>query len=153
MFKKLSLTLLAVFIIAGNVFASQVNKTIKSETELNPSLGMTATSDTIYLQDYKDKSIFVNYDETDTGNLISGAVTYEVSYTCTTPDGVWLSGNFYDSAGTTTLQTSETISSDGWYYLTPNPELLAPYGRVKIACTGCVTTNDTLVTVYLVGNK
>ena len=147
--KKYFLAILAVFIIAGTALASQITQTIKEETELKPTLGMTATSDTVYLQDYKEKSIFVKYDETDLGAVISGAVTYEVSY----DDSNWLSANFYDYAGTTTLQTSETISVDGWYYLTPNPSVLAPYGRVKVACTGCAATNDTLVTVYFVGNK
>lgn len=149
--KKLTLVLLACLFIASQAFAGTDNKTILAETNLiiMAGYGTAATSDTVYLQDYKDKSIFVKYDETDTGSVKSAVVTYEVSY----DNSNWLSGNFYDYDGTSTLQTSETLSTDGWYYLIPNPDLLTPFGRVKITCTNCSATEDTLVTAYLVGNK
>lgn len=147
MFKKL-LVLLACLFIASQVFAGTDNKTIIDATLIDDD-PTSATSDTIYLQDYKKVAFFVDYDETEVENSISGAVTMQVSY-----DGTnWLSASFYDYGGGATLQTSETISSDGWYYCWFNPDLEVPFTRLIVTGTN-TDTNDTIsLSAYLVGEK
>jgi len=149
MFKRLGLVLLGIFLATSVALAGTDNKVIIDAAELKPATGLTATSDTVYLQDYRGRAFFVNYDETDTGSVISGVVTYEVSY----DNSNWLSARFFDYAGDTTSQTSETLSTDSWYYLWPDPNLTVPFGRIKVACTNCKATDDTTVSVYIVGNK
>lgn len=148
MFKKLILAVMAVFLSAGVVFASQVNSTIIDGVTLDDSPTLV-TSDTIFVQDYKKVGFFVNYDETSPYTSVSGAVTTEYSY-----DGTnWITGYFNDFAGGSTLQTSETISSDGWYYLWIDPDLDIPFARVIVSGTNLTSQDTILLSTYLVGEK
>lgn len=94
--------------------------------------------------DGKDRTIFfVHYDETEVGG-ISVAVTVYVSYDNTN----WLQANFYDYAGGATLQTSETLSSDTWYYFALDPNISAPYVKVTVAATGSDADDTADITCY-----
>lgn len=150
--KKLLLALLACLFITGQVWASPDNKTIIDETQLDDD-PTSVTSDTVNIQGYKEVGFWVKYDETEVGNSISAAVTVDVSYDGTT----WLDMYFYDIGGTTTGQTSETISADGWYYCAL-PNLYLPvgsiiYARVVVTATNTDADDILLITGYLVGNK
>ncbi len=150
--KKLIFVLLACLFLTSQAFASPVNKTIIAETQLDDS-PTSATSSTINIQDYKEVGFWIKYDETEVGNSISAAVTVDISYDNTT----WLDVPFYDVAGTTTMQTSETISSDGWHYLALPinyyPAGTIIYVRVVVAATNTDTDDILLITGYLTGNK
>jgi hypothetical protein len=74
------------------------------------------------------------------GAALSEAVSLEIS-----PDNsTWQAASFYDYAGGATLQTSETLSADGNYYLWTNKDLASPYTRVKIVATNSEAA-DTIV--------
>lgn len=146
--KKYLLGLLAVLIIAGSAFAGTDNATIIAETLLDDA-PTVATSSTMYVQENKKTAVFVKYDETQVGNTVSGAVTLQISY-----DGTnWISGSFYDYAGGATLQTSETLSADGWYYFWLNPDLTIPFARVIVTGANTDADDTILVTAYAVQNK
>ena len=135
--KKLFLTFLS--------FAGPVRKTIIAETQLDDD--PTSITGTYNIADYKKVAFFVKYDETEVGNSISIAVTLDISY-----DGTnWIDASFYDYDGGTTLQTSETISSDGWYYCYFNPYVQTIHVRVAIAATNTDADDLAVVTVYMVG--
>lgn len=146
--KKILLTMLTVILTVGLALAAPVNKTIISSTTLDDD-PTSITSDTLNLQEYDKIAFFVSYDETQVGEAVSAAVTLDISY-----DGTnWLDASFYDYAGGSTLQTSETLSSDGWYYCWFNPELNAPYVRMVITATNTDTDDIAVVIAYAVGIK
>ena len=145
--KKLFLTLLAVMLFCDMAMASPLSKTIITETQLDDS--PTSITGTYNISDYNKAAFFVKYDETQVGNAISVAVTMDFSY-----DGTnWVTGYWYDFAGGATLQTSETLSSDGWYYLWLDPDWQIPYVRVTITATNSDADDLATVTAYLVGTK
>lgn len=152
MFKKLCLAVLICLLMTSQVWASPVNKTIISQTTLDDD-PTSVTSTTMDIQDYKEVGFWVNYDETEVGNSVSVSITLDVSYNGST----WLDAKFYDIAGESTLQTSETLSSDGWYYCVL-PNLYFPIGttvkvRMVIAATNTDADDTAVVTAYLVGTK
>ena len=65
----------------------------------------------------------------------------------------WISASFHDYAGGATLQTSETISADGWYYCWLDPDTAIVNVRMKITATNTDVDDLATVTAYLVGNK
>ena len=149
MWKKLFLVALMLIFMAGVAWASPVNLTFVAETQLDDDpTSVTATYRNI--QDYKKVGFVVKYDETEAGNSISVAVSLDVSY-----DGTnWIDAYFYDWAGGTTLQTSETLSSDGWYWCWFDPDWsLPPYVRMVIAATNSDADDLATVTAYLIGLK
>ncbi len=145
--KKLILITLTVLLTVGLAFAAPDNKTIISSTQLDDS--PTSVTGTWNIQDYKKIAFFVDYDETEVGNAISVAVTLDVSYNGTD----WIDASFYDYAGGATLQTSETISADGWYYCWFNPDMNTPYVRMVITATNTDADDLAVVIAYLVGIK
>lgn len=150
--KKVLLFVLA-FLLMGNLaFASPVNKTIIDAVTLDAD-PTSVNSTAVNIQDYKEVGFFLQYDETQVGNAISAAVTADISYDGTT----WLDLPFFDAAGTTTMQTSETISSDGWYYFTlPSqyyPAGTIPNIRVAVAATNTDADDILVINCYLVGTK
>ena len=118
-----------------------------------PSTTLSA-SPTLISGDKKVKSaeklaFFVTYDETQVGNAISVAVTVLVS-----PDDVtYQAASFYDYAGGSTLQTSETISADGNYYFWFNRDLAVPYVRVTITATNTDADDIAVVTATLIAQE
>jgi hypothetical protein len=123
---------------AGRVYNKQI-----MDTDFN-AVTTSDTSDTVTVSGYDKIAFYAVYDETQVGNSISATVTLDVSY-----DGTnWLTGmSFLDIAGTSTYQTSETISVDGWYvcWLTKDP--CVPY--VRVAVTANNTDADDLLTVVV----
>jgi opacity protein-like surface antigen len=147
--KKLLSVLLALMLLASPVFAANVlNTEIMDLTfDDDPTSGV---SDTLLIAGYDKVAFYVLYDETEVGNSISAAVTLDVSY-----DGInWLTGmSFYDIAGGATLQTSQTISADGWYVFWLNKDICGPYVRVAVTATN-TDADDTLdVNIYAVAKE
>lgn len=146
--KKIFLTLLLILSFIGLAYASPINKTIIDTTQLDDDPTLIASS--VYnIQDYTKVGFWVSYDETQVGNSISLAVTLTVSY-----DGTnFVSGSFMDVAGGTTPQTSETISSDGWYFFWLDSGW--PYKYIKVTLTATNTDADDIASVaaYMVGIK
>jgi hypothetical protein len=135
------------FLICGIAWASPVNKTLISETQLDND--PTSVTGTYNVQDYSKVAFFVKYDETEVGNSISIAVTMHFSY----DNSNWVTGYFYDMAGGSTLQTSETLSSDGWYYCYLDNKWQIPYVRMTITATNSDADDLATVTAYMIGTK
>jgi len=114
--------------------------TLLAATQLDDS-PTSVTSDGVLVEQYDKVCIWVTYDETEVGLAISAAVTIEVSYDDTT----YVSANFYDYTGGSTLQTSETISSDSMYLLWMDRDMSVRYVRVKIVATN--TDADDILSV------
>jgi len=146
--KKLILTMLTVMLTVGLAFASPVNTTIISTTQLDND--PTSVVSSVYnIQDYKKVGFWVSYDETQVGNSISLAVTLSVSY-----DGTnFVSGSFMDVAGGTTPQTSETISDDGWYFFWLEDGWPFKYVRVTLTATNTDADDIASVAAYMAGVK
>ena len=140
MFKKLVLTLFILMLAIGSAQAAFVYKAEILDADYN-AVTTTANSTAVNIQGFEKAAFFVSYDETEVGNSISAAITCYISY-----DGVtYLQASFYDYAGGSTLQTSETISADGSYYFWFNKDLCAPYVRITVAAIN--TDADDLLNV------
>jgi len=150
MFKKLFLALLGIAIATSVAFASPVSINLIAETQLDDD--PTSITGTWGVSDFEKVGFWVEYDETEVGNSISVAVTMHFSYDNTN----WVSGYFYDLAGGLTTQTSETLSSDGWYFCWLNSIIGNPmptYVRLTITATNSDADDLATVTAYLVGVK
>lgn len=145
--KKVWLVVLVVLLMGSVAFASEANRTMITETQLDDS--PTSITGTWNVQDYKKVGFFVDYDETEVGNSISIAITMDFSY----DNSNWVTGYFYDLGGGTTLQTSETLSSDSWYYCWLDTDWSFPYVRVTITATNTDADDLAVVIAYLVGIK
>lgn len=144
---KKTLLLALSFILFLNVpaFAARTSvDTLIPSTTLDNS--PTSVSGTTSVKDADKIAFFVTYDETENGNTVSAAVTVYVS-----PDNsTWLQASFYDYAGGSTLQTSETLSADGNYYFWFNRDLAMPYVKVTIAGTNTDATNTAVVSTKII---
>lgn len=143
---------ICVMLIAVPAWAGVDNKTIIDAVQLDDD-PTSVTSAVWNIQDYNEVGFWVEYDETEVGNAISASVTLDISYDGTT----WLDMPFYDIAGTTTIQTSETISADGWYYCAL-PTTYYPIGtmllvRMVIAATNTDADDILVVSAYLTGTR
>lgn len=148
--KKLFLVLLACCFIWSQAMASPVNKTLIAETQLDDD--PTSITGTYNVQDYEKVAFWVEYDETEVGNAISIAITFDFSYDNTN----FVTGYFYDLAGGLTTQTTESLSSDGWYYCWLNSSIGNPmprYVRMTITATNTDADDLAVVTAYMSGNK
>lgn len=134
-------------IFAMPVFAGVDNRTIIAETQLDDD--PVAITGTWNIADYKKVAVWIDYSEVEVGGGLSVAVTVDYSYDNTT----FVSGYFYDFAGGSTLQTTETISADGWYYLWLDTDWQIPYIRVTLTATGSDVDDIATVIAYLVGQK
>lgn len=150
--KKLISTMLTVImalcLTVGLAFASPINQTVITTTQLDDD-PTSVTSSAFNIQDFKKVGFWVSYDETQVGNAISLAVTITVSY-----DGTnYVAGSFMDVAGGATPQTSETISSDGWYFFWLDDGW--PFKYIKVVLTATNTDADDLASVaaYMAGVK
>lgn len=83
------------------------------------------------------------------GAVLSGAVTLQISY----DNSNWMAASFYDYAGGATLQTSETISADGYYYCWFNKDLNVPYVRAVVAATNTNAEDIINVDAYIVAKE
>ena len=146
--KKILAVLAIVMLLAGSAHAVTCLNTRVMNTTFNNVI-TSANSDTVTALGYNKIAFFVVYDETEVGNSISAAITCEISY-----DGThWQSASFYDYAGGSTLQTSETISSDGSYYFWFNKDLCVPYVHVHVAATNTDIDDVLNVKVYAVAQE
>ena len=145
--KKALLVLLASLLFCGVAFAGPKNITIIAETQLDDD--PTSVTGTWNISDFKKVGFFVDYDETEVGNSVSIATTAEFSYDNTT----WVTGYYYDFAGGTTLQTTDSLSGDGWYYFWLDPDWQLLYVRITITATNTDADDLATVTCYLVGLK
>lgn len=146
--KKLLIAFLGIVLATSVCFAAPVNTTIIDAVTLDDDPTST-TSTTMNIQDYKKVAFFISYDETEVGETLSAAVTLDVTY-----DGTnWVDASFHDYAGGATLQTSETLSSDGWYYCWLDPDTTVVSVRMVITGTDTDTDDTILTSAYLVGVK
>jgi len=145
--KKILTVLLIGLMLASTASANQTRTTLIASTTLDAD--PTSATGTIGIQDAEKVAFFVTYDETEVGGGLSVAVTCDIPYDGTT----WLDASFYDYAGGSTLQTSETLSSDGNYYFWFNPDLAVPQVRVVLTATGSDADDTADVACYIVQNK
>lgn len=145
--KKIFLSLIGLMFFAGTVFGAQVNRTLIAETQLDDD--PTSVTGTWNIQDYKKVCFLVKYDETQMGLPVNATITMHFSYDNTN----WATGGFYDIAGSTTIQTSENISSDSWYYCWLDSAWSIPYVRMTITASDTDSDDIVAVTAYLIGEK
>jgi len=145
--KKTVLGLLISLFLFSQVWAGEINETLIATTILNAD--PVAVSAEVNVQDYKKVGFWVSYDETQVGNAISLAVTLQVSY-----DGTnYVTGSFMDVAGGATPQTSETISSDGWYFFWLDADWPYKYAKVILTATNTDADDIAAVACYIAGMK
>lgn len=92
-------------------------------------------------------AFYVVYDETDSGTVVSIAITAHIS----SDNSNWISMDWYDIAGGTTKVTSETMSADGSYVGWFDPDIQIPYVRLTVTATGSTATELADVDAYIVG--
>ena len=137
------LCILTAFGSEAHAFRTITQRVISDTLDADP----TSASSSITKVTSADKiAFFVTYDETEVGGGLSVAVTVDVSWDGTT----WLDASFYDYAGGSTLQTSETLSGDGNYYLWFNSDLAVPYVRIVLTATGSDADDTAAVTAYMI---
>jgi hypothetical protein len=142
--KKLIFALLFLFILSPSLFAARTSvNTIISATTLDAD--PTSASGTYTVKSANKVAFFVSYDETEVGG-IQVAVTADISADGTT----WFDASFYDYAGGSTLQTSETLTTDSSYYFWMDPNLAFPYVRVVITATGSDADDTAVVSAKIV---
>ena len=142
--KRLGLLIGLLLVLPCLAHAGHTNNTLIPNTTLNDIT--TAVSGTALIGDAERAAFFVSYDETDAGAQESVAVTVLVSY-----DGVtYQSASFYDYAGGSTLQTSETLSADANYYFWFNHDLVVPFVKVTLTATGSDATHTAIVNCFMV---
>lgn len=87
------------------------------------------------------------YDETEVGNSISITISASVS----ADNSNWIAAYWYDFAGGSTLQSSESMTADGSYIGWFPADMTMPYTRITV--TGTNTDNDDLADIdgYTIG--
>lgn len=149
MFKRiLVIAAIALFMLCGTAQASRVLTSQIVDTTFN-AVTTTVNSTATNIQGYDKVAFFVKYDETEVGNSISAAVSLQISY----DNSNWMAASFFDYAGGATLQTSETISADGYYYCWFNKDLNVPYVRMVVTATNTDTDDVLDVDAYVVAKE
>jgi len=145
----LILALLALFVMVGTAEAARILKVTEIMDETFNAVTTDADSTATYIQGYDKVAFLVDYAETEVGLSISAAITIDISFDGTT----YLDANFYDYAGGATLQTTETISSDGSFYFWFDKDICVPYVRVNVVATNTDADDLLDVEVYIVGRE
>ena len=144
--RRIALVLALILCFSGQAFAARTSvNTIISATTLD--VDPTSASGSMKVGSADKLAFFVSYDETEVGG-ISASVTVDVSY-----DGTnWSDASFYDYAGGSTLQTSETLTADTAtdYYFWFNSDLAVPYVRVVITATGSDADDTAIVSAKII---
>lgn len=148
--RTLSILLIAFMLLAVAAAPADARR-VKKQTLIDTTLDddpTTYTCSAVDVGGFSKITFYVDYDETEVGNSVSGKFSYDVSY-----DGTnWATGYYLDGASLASLQNSETFSVDddvwaGYVHV----DMVIPY----IRCTfdGVNTdTDDTIdVTVSLIG--
>ncbi len=138
--KKLfvSLILCFVFLFLCNLaFAGPVKiQILDASLDDDPT---TVTGTAINIHNFDKVSFFVHYNETEVGNSISAEITFTVSF-----DGTnWTPASFFDYAGGSTLQTSQTITQDSVFFCWFDRATEIPRVRMAVAATN-TDADDTL---------
>lgn len=107
----------------------------------------TSITGALDISSYKKVAFFVDYDETDSGGLVSIAITAHISHDNTN----FISYSWYDIAGTTTLQTNETMTADGNYVGWLEVDKHIPILRITITATGSTATELADVDCFIAG--
>lgn len=145
--KVFLMVIIAMFMLTCVGNASEINKTLITTTQLDDD--PTSIDGTINVQGYDKVGFWVSYDETEVGGGLSVAVTITVSY-----DGTnFVSGSFLDVAGGTTPQTSETLSTDSWYFFWLDAGWPYKYVKVTLTATGSDVDDIASVASYVVGMR
>lgn len=154
--KKVLLGVLAVVLMAGQVWAAQTQDDVISE---QLTISNTAVEGDISVADAKRVAFFVTNDSSIATEGITCSVTAAISL-----DGVfWQDINWYDIAGTTTKQSSEDLHGaadgsgyigDGYYYAWFDEEMAMPMLRFRVTLdstaasqVGSAAYNEVTVTI------
>ena len=144
MIKRKFVLLLAFMLIAGGAFASPEKKQVINTILDDSPTSITGTWNT---DDYKKVAFYIDYNETDSGSVVSIAITAHISH-----DGTnWISASWFDFSGGSTLQSSETLTADGSYVGWFDWNMQIPYVRITITATGSSATELADVDGYIVG--
>lgn len=143
------LVVLAVVLMASNVFAAQVVKEVIDETlsSSNTDTGWVTTN----VKDAERVSFFVTMDSSSTTTAVTTQVTAQIS-----ADGTnWTDAKWYDLAGGTTAQVTETLSRDGTYFMWMDEVAPTPYIRIKVLTekASAWPADTAAITVNLVEKK
>jgi len=148
MLNKLLAIILAAMLLSGVIrsYAGVDNKEIISLTTLD-NVTTSASSGIIGIQDYSKASFIVDYAETE---AINSTLTITGSYDNTS----WFDLSFYDLAGGTTLQTSQTLTGNGTYFCwLPVSNWAIPFVNLTISSTETNATIVSNITAYITGSK
>ena len=148
MLNKLLVIILAAMLLSGVIrsYAGVDNKEIISLTTLD-NVTTSASSGIIGIQDYSKASFIVDYAETE---AINSTLTITGSYDNTS----WFDLSFYDLAGGTTLQTSQTLTGNGTYFCwLPVSNWAIPLVNLTISSTETNATIVSNITAYITGSK
>lgn len=146
--RKILLSALLIFALAIPAIAGTVYKKQVMDTTLDND-PTSANSTSVNAQGYSKIGFVVQYDETEVGETLSAAVTVDISVDDTT----YLDSSFYDFAGGSTLQTSETIAADGSYYLWLDEAWCVPYVRINVAGTNTDADDTIDVDIWFLGQE
>ena len=145
--KKLLTGLLAgLFLLAcGVAQAGPVKVNVIDDVTLDDD--PTSTTGTWNTGNYERVGFYIDYDETDSGSVVSVAITAHISH-----DGTnFISASWFDFAGGTTLQTSETLTADSSYVGWFDDNMQIPYVRLTVTATGSSATELANIEGYIVG--
>ena len=146
MFKKLFLALLVCLFMTSQAFASAEKVQFIDTTLDDDPTSITGTRNT---DDYKKIAFYVDYDETDSGSVVSITITAHISH-----DGTnFISASWFDFAGGATLQSSEPMTADGSYVGWFDWNMQIPYVRLTVTATGSSATELADVDAYIVGQR
>ncbi len=138
--RKCILALSLLLLLAQPVYGQMLN-TVIAETDLTK--GSSETTVTLATSGITKLTIFVKYSQNGTVPL---DITLDASY-----DGTnWADANFHDSAGVGTLQTTEQLTTDIWYWLVWNNEVTTPYVRIHTIGNTWTAGSTATITVYTV---
>lgn len=151
--KKCALVVMALFLMVGAAHAAQIQKTLTNET-LD-----TTNTDTGWLQSYIGDSDRVAFFVTRNADCPTAGVTVEVTLQVSADGTNWTDIKWYDLAGGTTAQVTETISNNGTYLLWLDRDIAMPHVRIKVV--GSATSkwptdagnDDCEITITEVTNK
>ena len=142
--KRLFSTILCFAFLCGVAWAGPEKRQV-IDTLLNAA--PTSITGTWNTSDYNKIAFYVDYDETDSGSVVSIAITAHISH-----DGTnWIAADFSDFDGI--AQTSETLTADGSYMGWFDDNIQIPYVRITITATGSSGTELADVDGYITGQK
>ena len=141
---------LALVLLASPVFGAQIQTELIDET-----LSRTAGTDTgwhsAWIESGDKVTFFVTMDSSSTTDAVTAEVTAQVSV-----DGSnWTDVRWFDFAGGTTNQVTETIDGDGTYIMWLERNANFPHVRIKVLTTASEKwpSDSAAMTVTLVENK